>query len=98
MPSVIEQIHREYKDRGLTVVGIDMQENRDKVARWVKDKNLSVTVALDRSGSVTRAYEVTATPTVYVLGRDGKMIAKAVGTRDWTGPRGRAFLEALLRP
>ncbi len=75
-----------------------MQENRDKVARWVKDKNVSFPVVLDRTGSVTRAYEVTATPTVYIVGRDGKMVAKAVGTRDWTGPRGRAFLEALLRP
>ncbi len=98
MPSVIEQIHRDYKDRGLVVVGIDMEEGRDKVARWVKDKNLTFTVVLDRSGSVTRAYEVTATPTVFVVGRDGKMVAKALGTKDWTGPRGRAFLEALLRP
>jgi phosphoribosylformimino-5-aminoimidazole carboxamide ribonucleotide (ProFAR) isomerase len=98
LPSAIEQIHREYKDRGLVIVAIDMEEGRDKVARWVKDKRMSITVLLDPTGRTTRAYEVTATPTVFIVGRDGKMVAKALGTKDWTGPRGRAFLEALLRP
>ena len=98
MPSVIEQIHQEYKDRGLSVVALDLQESRDKVARWVKEKRTSFTVLLDPTGSVSRAYDVTATPTVFVIGRDGTMVAKALGTKDWTGPRGRAFLEALLRP
>ena len=93
---MIEQIHREYKDRGLTIVAIDMEESRDKVLRWMKDKDVSFTIALDRSGSVNRAYQVAATPAVFVVGRDGKMVAKALGTKDWTGPRGRAFLEALL--
>ena len=90
-------MHQQYKDRGLAVVPIDIKESRDKVARWVKERNLTFTVALDRTGSVMSAYGVTATPAVYVVGRDGKIIAKAFGTKDWTGPRGRAFLEALLR-
>jgi peroxiredoxin len=97
LPSDIEQIHREYSDRGLSIVAIDMEESRDKVQRWVKDKNVSFTVALDRSGSVMRAYDVRATPAVFAIGRDGKLVAKAVGVKNWTSPRGRAFLEALLR-
>jgi peroxiredoxin len=97
LPSDIEQIHREYSDRGLSVVAVDMEESRDKVQRWVKDKNVSFTVALDRSGSVLRAYDVRATPAVFAIGRDGKLVAKAVGVKSWTSPRGRAFLEALLR-
>jgi hypothetical protein len=66
--------------------------------RWTKDKDVSFTIVLDRSGSVMRAYQITATPVVFVVGRDGKLVAKALGTKDWTGPQGRAFLEALLGP
>jgi alkyl hydroperoxide reductase subunit AhpC len=93
---MIEQIHREYGARGLAIVAVDMEESREKVLRWTKDKDVSFPIVLDRSGSVMRAYQITATPAVFVVGRDGKMVAKAVGTKDWTGPRGRAFLEALL--
>ena len=73
-----------------------MRESAQKVTRWVKEKNVSFTVVLDGDGAVTRAFEITATPAVFVVGRDGRLVAKAVGTKEWDGPRGRAFLEALL--
>jgi peroxiredoxin len=94
---MIEQIHREYGGRGLSVVAVDMEESREKVQRWLKDKDVTFTIVLDRSGSVMRAYDIRATPAVFAIGRDGKLVAKAVGIKSWTGPRGRAFLEALLR-
>ena len=90
-------MHRDYGDRGLAVVAIDFKESRERVAAWVKERNVTFTVALDPDGKVTSAYGVTVTPTVYVIGRDGTMIARAFGTKEWMGSRGRAFLEALLR-
>jgi peroxiredoxin len=96
LPSTIEQVHREYKPRGLEVVAINIDESRRTVAEWVAQRTVSSHVLLDPGGTVTRAYGVTATPTVFVLGRDGKLIAKALGTKAWTSPRGRALLEALL--
>lgn len=97
MPSTIEQVHREYRDRGLTVVAINMQEPRDRVAAWVQDRKVTSLVLLDL-GPATRAYAVTATPTVFLIGRDGRLVAKALGAKAWTGPTGRALLETLLRP
>ena len=96
MPSVIEQISREYRERGLTVLAVNMRESAPKVTRWIQEKNVSFTVVLDRDGAVTHAFDITATPAVFVVGRDGRMVAKAVGTKEWDSPRGRAFLEALL--
>lgn len=95
---MIEQIHREYSGRGLSVVAVDMEESKAKVEGWLKDKDVTFTIALDRSGSVTRAYDIRATPVVFAIGRDGKLVAKAIGTKSWTSRSGRAFLEALLRP
>ena len=94
---MIEQIHREYSGRGLTIVAVDMEESKEKVQRWLKDKDITFTIVLDRSGSVMRAYDIRATPAVFAIGRDGKLVAKAVGTKSWTSRPGRTFLEALLR-
>jgi peroxiredoxin len=90
-------VHRQYKDR-LTVVAIDIQEGRDTVAKWARDKNVSFPILLDTSGAVTRDYEVTATPTVFLLSRDGKLVAKALGTKGWTSAPGHALLGRLAGP
>jgi len=37
-------------------------------------------------------------PTVYVIDRDGRLLARGVGPRDWAGPAARRLLEALLAP
>ncbi len=98
MPSTIEQVHREHKDRGLSILAVNIEEDREKVAAWAKEKKLSVPVVLDPSGALTRAYQVTATPTVLLVARNGTLIGKALGNRPWTGDKGRALIQALLGP
>lgn len=98
MPSTIEQIHREYRDRGLSILAVNIEEGHEKVASWVKEKKLGVPVVLDSSGALTRAYRVTATPTVFLVARNGTLIGKALGNRPWTGDKGRALIHALLGP
>jgi hypothetical protein len=56
---------------------------------------VSFTILLDPSGAVSRDYEVTATPTVFVLSREGRLVGKALGNKAWTSERGRALLARL---
>ena len=96
MPSTIEQLHREYAPRGLVVLAINIEEPRTAVAAWLATHPVSMPILLD-PGHVSDAYRVTVTPTVFVVGRDGQLVAKALGTKPWTGVHGRALIEALLR-
>ena len=96
MPSAIEQVHREYAERGLAVLAINIQEEPEVVAAWVRDKKVTMPVLLDPPGRASRAYSITATPTVIVVSREGRLIARGAGTKAWTSPRARAFLDLLL--
>jgi peroxiredoxin len=96
LPSAIEQVHREFKDQGFTILAVNMRESRDLVAKWVKEKEVTSSVLFDFDGAVTATYRVTATPTVVLVGRDGRLVGRAVGPRDWTGKKGRALIKALL--
>ena len=98
MPSTIEQVHKEFNQKGLTVLAVNMRENRNRVAKWVKEKNVTSLVLLDSNGAVARLYQVTGTPTVVLIGRQGELIGRAVGSREWTGEKGRGLFEALLSP
>ena len=91
-------MHKEFGPKGLSILLINIQERRDTAARWAKEKGITPRVLLDPDGSVTGAYRVTATPTVVLIGRDGKMVGRAIGMRAWTSPAGRALLSALLQP
>ena len=94
----MEQVQKEFNQKGLTVLAVNMQENRNRVANWVKEKNITSPVLLDTDGMVTQLYGVTGTPTVVLIGRQGELIGRAVGSREWTGEKGRGLFEALLAP
>ena len=87
-------MQRRYGER-LAVVAINIQESRETDAKWVKDKQLSFMILLDPTGATTAEYEVTATPTIFVLSREGKLVGKALGNKPWTSERGHALLGRL---
>ena len=96
MPSAIEQAHRAFKDAGLTVLAVNLGEDRGTVAAWVRANTVTSTVLLDPDGAARRAYRVTATPTVILVGRDGLLVGRAHGNRPWMGDTGRRLFQALL--
>ena len=96
MPSIIEQVNRDYRDRGLVVYAVNIEETRRTVAKWMEKNHSTVPVLLDPAGDASAAYRITATPTAFLIGRDGKLVAKAIGTKEWTSEHGRALLQRLL--
>ena len=96
MPSTIEQVHQEFKDRGLALYAVNIEEPRTTVAGFVRKHTMSLPVLLDPDGDASRAYQITATPTVFLIGRDGKLVAKALGTKMWTSAQGKALLQRLV--
>jgi peroxiredoxin len=89
-------VHRDWNGRGLVVLALNIEESRDDVAAWVKSHRVSFRVLLDPFGTMAKAYGVTATPTVFLVDRDGLLVAKALGTRAWTDATGRALLANLV--
>jgi len=95
MPA-LERLHRELAPRGLAVVGINAREDREAVRRYAKDLDLTFTLVLDPDGTINAAYGVVGLPTTFVIGRDGRAVALAVGPREWASVPARAIIEALL--
>ena len=63
---------QEHAEAGLTVLLVDIAEPRETVARAVTARGYSARVLLDPEGRASDAYRVQATPTVYLVGRDGR--------------------------
>ena len=95
MPSTIETIHREFRDQGLVVLAINLGEPRAVVAPWVEQRHLTFPILLDEGGAVAGAYRVRGTPTVVLVDRQGRLLGRTVGSREWD-TEGHPLLAALL--
>lgn len=96
MPSTIAEVQREFKGKGLVVLAVSIRESPETVEAWVNKVALPFPVVLDESGLMQRTWRVTSTPTVFLVDRRGMVVGKAIGTKPWAGPAGRALLVALL--
>ena len=78
------------------MLAINLSENRDLIAAWVKSRGVTSTVLLDANRTTERSYQIAYTPTVFLVDRRGKLVGKAIGERDWAGEQGQALLRLLL--
>ena len=67
-------LHATYAKQGLEVVNIDIQESKEKVARFAAQNQLPYRVLLDEDGAVSGVYEIRGVPTMILVDKNG-MIA-----------------------
>jgi thiol-disulfide isomerase/thioredoxin len=92
----LERLQREFSSRGLAIIGVNARENKEAVRRYAKELGLTFPLVLDPDGKINALYGVIGLPTTFVVGRDGRVIAFAVGPRQWESAPARALIEALL--
>jgi cytochrome c-type biogenesis protein len=66
------------------------------VAAFLKAYKLTMTVLLDTTGEVGRRFGIRSIPTTFILNKNGGMIGKAFGSRQWGGKVSMDFFEYLL--
>jgi len=96
LPSTIERVYQDLKNEGLMVLAVNLAEKRDHVAAWVKSRGVSSTVLLDANKEAEKSYQIAYTPTVFLVDRQGRLVGKAIGERQWDGEQGKALLRLLL--
>ncbi len=94
--AVLERLQREFSSRGLAIIGVNARENKDAVGRYAQELGLTFPLVLDPDGKINALYGVIGLPTTFVVGRDGRAVAFAVGPRQWESAPARALIEALL--
>jgi len=93
---VLEKLHREFAKQGLSIVGVNFQEDKETVARYARDLTLSFPLVIDPKGAIGAEYGVFGLPATFVVARDGRAVAFAVGIRDWGSAPAIALIQALL--
>jgi peroxiredoxin len=95
MPA-FERLHREFSVQGLAIVGINVREGTTTIREYAKELGLTFPLILDPSGKINSAYGVIGLPTTFLIARNGRAVALAIGPREWNAKPARALIQALL--
>ena len=79
-PGIIEFQDR-YKDSGLSVIGVSIDEGWKPVKAFVEEKKVNYPIVIDTEG-VRRLYELNAMPMTLLIDRSGEIAASYIGVVD----------------
>jgi len=68
---LLKEYYGEFKDNGLEVLNIDIQESKKKVGSFVEKNEIDYPVALDSIAKVAMLYKVRGIPLNIILDKDG---------------------------
>ncbi|WP_240377638.1 TlpA family protein disulfide reductase [Bacillus piscicola] len=82
MPELMK-LHQEYKDKGVTVVTVNMnsyERTQEEAEKFVKEHDMEQTPAMiDEEGEVADLYNLQLLPTTYILDENRKIVDKIAG-------------------
>ncbi len=79
---LLNEYYSDFKDKGLNVLGIDIQESAKKVRSFIKKKGINYPMVLDSNADVARLYKVIGIPLNIVLDKSGVIIYKEIELPD----------------
>lgn len=94
MPDM-EKLHQKFKNKDFAMVSINLQESASQVKQFFKDFKLTFTALLDSDGEVGAHFMITSIPTTFILDKEGIIIGKVMGPREWDGKKAFALFEHL---
>ena len=92
----LQALHDELgEDEDFTMLAINLQEDAAQVRRFAGELELSFQILLDSSGETSAAYGARTLPMSYIIDRDGAILARIIGVREWAAPEFAELFRAL---
>ncbi len=97
MPSM-EKLYQELKDQAFEILAVSIDSQGDgAVASFVKRHNLTFPILLDRKGQTGRLYNTTGVPETFIIDKNGAIVTKVIGYRNWSSPNVVQTLKGLAQ-
>ncbi len=78
----MNDMQKRYTSQGLKIVAVNLDKDKALADEFLRQKDVSFTVAFDASGNSASKYKLRGMPSSYLIGRDGKVHASHIGFRD----------------
>jgi len=97
MPSM-EKLHQELKDENFVILAVSIDESgAQAVLPSMRKHKLSFPALTDAKGITTSLYQTTGVPESFIINKDGIIVEKVIGPRDWAAPGAIRSFRKLIR-
>lgn len=97
MPGM-ERLYQRFKDQGFVVLAVSVDaEGADVVSAFVTEHRLTYPIGLDPKMALVGQYGVRGLPSSFLVDRRGRLVALAIGPREWDSEAAHALIETLLK-
>jgi peroxiredoxin len=97
MPSM-EKLYQELKDESFEILAVSIDVSGAKaVLPFMKKHKLSFPALTDTKGAIKSLYQVTGVPESIIIDKDGIIVEKVIGPRDWASPGAIRFFRNLIQ-
>lgn len=76
---LLDQLYKAYKDGDVTVLAVNVGEEREEVSEFFREKGLTIPVLLDTEAKTAKNYLVSYLPTNFIINRRGEISAVHIG-------------------
>jgi len=91
----LERVWREYGDKGVVFVGVNVNDVTPKAIAFIEEFNITYPNGPDPYNRISRTYHTTGVPETFLIGKDGHLVEQYIGPV--TEARLRAALEEVLQ-
>lgn len=95
MPAM-ERLYEQLAPEGLELLAVSVDDSREAVEKFREGRDLSFPILLDPERRVSRLYQTFRYPETLLVDRDGMVVERYVGPRDWDDPLYLARLRRLI--
>ncbi len=92
----MELFHKRLKDQGVVLLGISVDKSADKYKGFLKRFGVTFPTSHDPAMKVSDSYSTYRYPETYIINREGRVLEKIVGRKNWTDPNFIKSIEGLL--
>ncbi len=81
---IVDRVATRFKSRGLVVIGVDTsdEDGRETAGPWAKAHGIKYPIAFDEGNRTAHAFAVENLPTLIIIDKAGKIIARLTGLTD----------------
>ena len=96
MPSM-EKLYQQLKGEDFEILAVSIdKKGAEAVLPFMKKHNLSFTALIDAKESLHNKYQTTGVPETFIIDRNGIIVEKVIGPRDWASPDAIGFFQHLI--
>ena len=96
MPSM-EKLYQELKGEDFELLAISVDESGGEAVKpFIEKYKLSFRVLLDTKAEIKNLYQATGIPESFIIDRDGMIVEKIIGPRDWATSEAIRYFRKLI--